>query len=163
MNQSSGCSVILSVNAALGAHPDLQPSRGRRHVTDKCQAFDGATGAAYAYNACVAIYRYDPIDKLVVGSAGDSGHAVVVYDLASGNALYTVTVDQRNSLDLTVAGLSGGYLYTKTSGGSPIVDVASGKVVADNTTNAPALTVGRYSLYSNGTLSLNPHLGAEAN
>jgi hypothetical protein len=148
--------------SSFGAFFGVNISIEGYNLTDKCQAFDGATGVAYAYNACVATYRYDPIDKLVVDSAGDINHAVVVYDLASGKALYTVTADQRNSLDLTVAGLSGGYLYTKTSGGTPIVDVASGKVVANNTTNAPALTVGRYSLYSNGTLSLNPHLGSGA-
>jgi hypothetical protein len=130
---------------------------------DKCRSFDGATGAMYAYNACTGTWRYDPLNKLVVDNAGNINDPVVVYDLVSGKVVYTVTAKQRNSLDLSVQGLIGGYLYTKTSDGTPIVDVATGKVVANETINAPALTVGGYTLYSDGTITTDSHLAAGAN
>lgn len=83
---------------------------------------------------------------------------LTVKDITTGKTIYTVTEQQQDDLDLQLQGLFSGWLYTKTTDGTPIVDVASGKVVADNTTNMPVQTVGKYTRYEDGTVSLDPHL-----
>ena len=129
--------------------------------TNQYRVFDGTTGKQLAD---INISGY--IDLLGGYAAHQPGNGLrgplEVKSVTTGQTTYTASVQQQDDLDLRLQDVFGGYIYMKTSDGSPIVDVATGKVVADNTTNMPRQTVGKYTLYSDGTLSLDPHLGAVA-
>jgi hypothetical protein len=139
--------VGLGMSHGLGADPT------------EYRIYDGVSGEQLASEDITG--RLDLVSGYIASQPFVTSYGpVTVKNISTGKTVYSVDQAKVDDLSLELVGIFGGWLYTKTTDGSPVIDVATGKVIADNTSNIPRQTVGKYTLYTDGTLSLNPHLGS---
>jgi hypothetical protein len=146
--------------STVGAYFDviLGMSSGLGGDSNQYRTFDGVTGKQLETTVNPLGYL-DLLGGYTASQAFTTRSGpLVVTETATGTTVFTVEQDKVDDLGLALVGIFGGWAYTRTTDGTPIIDVATGEVVADNTANMPRQTVGKYTLYTDGTLSLDPHL-----
>lgn len=161
---TEGSCSALKVNAITSPGTDnnamiqVVSESGTGTTTD--QTFDAETGGP---RTLTDEKSYDPVtgdvfyDPAVITNDYNPG-PLVVNDTHTGKTIYQIDQTKAKSLNLSVQALYDGYLYTKTTDGTPVIDVTTGQTVADNVTRYPEAAVGDWTYYSDGTLSMNPRL-----
>jgi hypothetical protein len=99
---------------------------------------------------------YDPVTGY--GSVADQHGGITVTDPTTGKTIFAISDDRAGALDIRVLGFYSGLLFTKTTDGQPVVDVATGKVVMDTPTVYPESQVGKWTLYNDGVLRIQANL-----
>ena len=120
-------------------------------------SFDGSTGASVTIKDEDDVY--DPLRGYGAnGGTAPSGEVsdLVVYDTKTGATVYRMPAAQVTALQLQVRSIFDGYLYTSTTDGNPVVDVATGKTVSNDDKDVPLMQVGSWTLFTSGELSKDP-------
>ena len=122
------------------------------------RAFDAQTGTPLTLQI-YTVRNYDPIRGYALNLPEDAFGAltgnVSVYDVHTGKTIYEIDQAKAKALNLRVVSLFDGYLYVQTTDGSPVIDVVTGKTIANSSSRYPENLVGSWTFYSDGTLRLD--------
>jgi hypothetical protein len=130
-----------------------------RYPSESVRWFDLLTGDEVGEITDTSDLFVDPVTGLVtrgghVGWANESVFDVV--DPSTGEVLFTMDVATQQSLDFRVRALYDGLLYAETTDAAPVIDVATGEVVSEDSPWYPVARIGDWMYFSDGLLTQQP-------
>ena len=103
------------------------------------------------------ILAVDPLSSLAAGEkASPDTEPIVVTDVNTGAVKWTLDAAKVGKLNASVLALYDGKLYLKTTDQRPVIDIATGKTVENDTARYPTGQVDGWTLWSDGELERNP-------
>lgn len=99
----------------------------------------------------------DPLTTLVAGNVASPDAApIVVADARTGETKWTLAADRVQKLNASVLALYDGKLYLQTTDQKPVIDIATGETIDNDTPRYPTGHLDGWTLWSDGNLQKAP-------